>query len=156
MKESEQFRDAREMSESDEPPKNDSEPEVLMQAPPAVLLQQQAPATPTPAQTPTRTQTPPQSLRPKGGAELIEVKILDFTIVLPLHPTSTINTVTPAALKEYQSFFHVKTRTKPKKILYTKDQRGNASHPTVVQWLPWFDVDSAFRRRHIRQHPLFL
>jgi hypothetical protein len=123
------------MSENDDIP--ESEPEALQQALQQAPLQttktQATTKSPTPTIAPTVKPTPaPVPIKMKSPTpkqkttELIEVKILDFTIVLPLHPSSTINTVTQAALKEYQSFFHVKTRTRPKKILYTKDQRGNA------------------------------
>jgi len=52
---------------------------------------------------------------------VIEVVILEHTLVLPLYPNATIASITQDALQEFQSFNFKKA---PQKVLYTKDGRG--------------------------------
>ena len=54
-------------------------------------------------------------------SQLIEVQLLDYTILLACDESSTVADVTTNALAEYQSF-HLKAS--PQKVLYTKDSAG--------------------------------
>lgn len=53
--------------------------------------------------------------------ELIEVKILNYTILLPLQAGATVLSVSTAALNEVKSF---NLKKAPQKVLYVRDDRG--------------------------------
>ena len=59
---------------------------------------------------------------------LLEVKIRDLTLVLPCDDSSTVASVTTAALHEYHSF---KFTTTPLKVQYTRDSRSRILSGTL-------------------------
>ncbi|RYH17918.1 hypothetical protein EON65_27950 [archaeon] len=52
---------------------------------------------------------------------LVEVKILNYTIVLPLQEDSTILSIAQAALEEFKGF---NLKKPPQKVLYVRDPKG--------------------------------
>eukprot|EP01039_Chlorochromonas_danica_P008154 gene8154-8996_t len=67
-------------------------------------------------------------------SELIEVKISNYTLLLPLFPNSTVATIAQAALMEYKSF-HIQQKG-PSKILFVRDGHGRILSSSLPLPLP--------------------